>query len=80
MPLVKLTQCDAKGVAIRDVWVNSDYVIWVSRNSTMSFIQCVDGQTVNVLETPEVIVPAMNPSTGPAPKAATAPSEAPPKD
>ena len=79
MPLVKLTQCESPtGTVIRDVWVNSDHVIWVSRNSTMSFIQCVDGQTVNVLETPEVIVPAMNPSIGPAPT--RDPNEARPKD
>jgi hypothetical protein len=61
MPLVKLTQCDKDGLKTRDVWINSAHVVWVAKNApTSSFVHCLDGQSVTVKETPEVIVPAMN--------------------
>lgn len=74
MPLVKLTQCTAAGVKIRDVWINSAQVVWVARNATVSFVHTMDNQSTNVLELPDVIVPAMNRSSDPAP--APAPSRA----
>lgn len=83
MPLVKLTQCNANGVKTRDVWINSENVVWVARNATVSFVYTLDGQSTNVLEAPEVIVPAMNRGpTGPGPAHVPArdPSEAPPED
>ena len=67
MPLVKLTQCTAAGVKIRDVWINSAQVVWVARNATVSFVHTMDNQSTNVLELPDVIVPAMNRSSDPHP-------------
>lgn len=69
MPLVKLTQCDNAGVKIRDVWINSAHVIWVARNATVSFVYTLDGQSTNVLEAPDIIVPAMNAQPSPPPLA-----------
>jgi hypothetical protein len=59
VPLIKVTQAQVDGEVMQDVWINIDQMIYMTVQGGVTLIQCRDGFSVQVLETPAVIIAAI---------------------